>query len=75
MGEVELDKSAQQLIIHSVFFFYGDAATAELSHQIADDIQTHWNEPAMDILIKGDSYRVRFNIQGFYEPELAPETV
>lgn len=75
MGEVELNKSSQQIIIHSVFYFYGDAATAVLSNQIAEDIQTHWNEPAMDIIIKGHSYHVRFNIQGIYEPELAPETV
>jgi hypothetical protein len=75
MGEVELNKSSQQIIIHSVFYFYGDAATAVLSNQIAEDIQTHWNEPVMDIVIKGLSYHVRFNIQGIYEPELAPEIV
>jgi len=75
MGEVELDKSSQQIIIHSVFFFYGDAVTAELSLQIAEDIQSHWNEPQTNVIIKGETYHVRFNIQGIYEPELAPETV
>ena len=46
MGEAELNTIANQLIIHSVFFFYGDAATSELSWKIANDISSHWNEPA-----------------------------
>ena len=75
MGEAELDKSLQQIIIHSVFYFYGDAATAELSQQIAEDIQTHWNEPGTNVLRTSHTYQIRFNIQGFYEPTLAPETV
>jgi len=75
MGEAELNKLSQEIIIHSVFFFYGDAATAKLSQEIATDIQTHWNEPGSSVLIKSHHYQVRFNILGIYEPGLAPETV
>ena len=38
MGEVELIRGANQLIIHSVIFFYGEAANDALSLQIAGDI-------------------------------------
>lgn len=75
MGEAELDKPSHQLTIHSVFYFYGDAATAELATQIAADISAHWNEPAGRTRIRWQWYDVRFHIEGIYEPGLTPETV
>ena len=75
MGEAELIPHADHLKIHSVFFFYGDAASKELSIQIADDISNHWNEPKAKIKIRHDWLEVRFHIEGFYEPDLLPETV
>lgn len=75
MGEAELHTITQQLVIHSVFFFYGDAATRDLSIQIANDIGNHWNEPKAKIKIGGNLYDVRFEIDGIYEPGLDPEKV
>jgi len=75
MGEAELYKITHQLIIHSVIFFYGDAANKELSWQIANDIGKHWNEPQAQIKIGGDLYTVQFEIDGIYEPDLNPEKV
>lgn len=75
MGEAELFTNTNQLIIHSDFFFYGDAASTELSWKIANDISAHWNEPAARVKIGGDWYNVQFEIHGFYEPNLAPEKV
>lgn len=73
MGEAELHTN--QLIIHSVIVIYGDAATKELSIQIANDIGKHWNEPNASVKINGDMYNVRFEIDGVYEPNLDPEKV
>ena len=75
MGEAELNKSARTLIIHSVFYFYGEAASQELSLKIANDIAACWNEPQAIAKIKQESYTVRFNIQGIYAPGLPPEKV
>jgi hypothetical protein len=75
MGEAEHIKQTHQLIIHSDFYFYGDAASAELSAQIAKDIGHHWNEPEAKVKYSGDWLDVRFDIQGFYMPDLEPETV
>lgn len=75
MGEAELHIDTNQLVIHSVFFFYGDAATKELSWQIANDIDKHWNEPQASIRIGSHLYRVLFDIDGIYEPDLDPEKV
>lgn len=75
MGEAELHTISHKLIIHSVFFFYGDAATQDLSWKIANDISTHWNEPKATIKLKSDWFDVQFDIDGIYEPDLDPEKV
>jgi hypothetical protein len=75
MGEAELNRSSLELIIHSVFYFYGEAASPELSIKIADDISHCWNEPQATVHIKQQDYRVRFQIDGIYAPDLNPEKV
>lgn len=75
MGEAELNKSSGELIIHSVFYFYGNAASQELSIKIADDISRCWNEPRATVRIRQQDYTVRFNIEGIYAPDLPPEKV
>lgn len=75
MGEAELNKTAGELVIYSIFYFYGDSTTPELATQIASDIQSHWNESHGSVIIRKHSYSVRFNIQGFSDPGLKPETV
>ncbi|NII23487.1 peptidase M10 [Pseudoflavitalea sp. X16] len=75
MGEAQLDKSSLQLTIHSVFYFYGDAASLELSIRIADDISACWNEPKAPVNIKRELYTVQFNVEGIYAPDLDPEKV
>ncbi|AXY77701.1 peptidase M10 [Paraflavitalea soli] len=75
MGEAELNRSSSELIIHSVFYFYGEAASPELSIKIADDISQCWNEPQAIIHLKHQDYRIRFQIEGIYAPDLDPEKV
>src|ERR1700730_17604881 len=75
MGEAELHKPSHQLTIHSLFYFYGDASSKELSAQIADDISSHWNEPKGKAKIKGEWYDIKFNIEGICDPDLSPEIV
>lgn len=75
MGEAELHKASGQLVIRSVFYFYGDAASPSLAEKVASDIQTHWNEPQSSVEIKRNRYRVIFDIKGYHDPLLQPETV
>ncbi len=72
MGQAELIPQQQLLLIHSIFFFYGNAATEALSRQVAKDIQQHWNEGDSFATIKRNSYKVQFHIEGFYRAALAP---
>ena len=75
MGEAELFRQTHQLIIRSVFLFYGDAASASIAEQIAADISLHWNEPNATVKIKNDWYSINFEISGTSQPDLNPESV
>lgn len=75
MGIVEIDQQAKQFIIHSVFFFYGNAAGDSLSEQVANDITVQWNAPAAHIVWNKTSYRVLFNCRGIYAPQLTRSMV
>ena len=75
MGEAELLINKQQLIIHSVLFFYGDAANDELSAQIAKDIADHWNEAKGKVKIKKTWCDIRFDTKGIWSKELTPSMV
>ncbi len=75
MGEVELHPHKKQLIIHSVLFFYGDAANDDLSKQIAEDIQQHWNEAEGNVKINNRLHNVFFDIEGIWSKSLSPEMI
>ena len=75
MGEVEINFNTQQLNIHSILFFYGDAANDALSTAVAKDIANHWNEAHGFVQIKNKLFDVHFNIEGVWAKNLIPETV
>ena len=75
MGEVELILHRNQLIIHSVLFFYGDAANDDLSKQIAADIADHWNAADAFTVVRNTRYKVLFNIEGIWSKNLTPEMI
>ena len=75
MGEAEIIIAKQQIVIHSDFYFYGDAANDALSFQIAQDIATHWNEAKGKVVLKNSLYEVIFSITGHWAENLTPEMV
>jgi len=80
MGETELQKSNNKLIIHASIIIYGDAANDALAVQIAKDIEDHWNEANGKVQIREGwftkkTYPVIFNIAGRYEQLLTPPIV
>lgn len=75
MGEVTIIEEDLQVIIRSVFHFYGNAADKEISKTIAADIAAQWNEPAATILLRKKWYAIRFIIEGYYRPDLIPKEV
>lgn len=75
MGEVEIRPIQNQLIIHSVLFFYGDAANDDLSKQIAADIAYHWNAADAFTFVRNIRYKILFNIEGIWSRNLTPEMI
>jgi hypothetical protein len=75
MGEVEIRQDDHRLIIHSLFIFYGDAATEELSQQIAADVSAHWNESHSSVLINKQKLHVHFDIKAKCDRYLTQLTV
>lgn len=75
MGEAELIPHKKLLIIHSTFFFYGNAASETLSKKVATDIQQHWNEGECYVTINHNRYKIQFHIEGLYAKDLTPLVV
>lgn len=75
MALAQLIKPSRQLIIHSHFVLYGDAADATIAKNIGDHIACHWNEPNASIQYKHDWYKLLFDIKAVYNPQLKPEEV
>ena len=75
MGVAELDDEINVLKLRAIIYFYGNAANAEISVQIAKDIEDHWNEPEATVLIQRNMYRVIFDIRGIYDAALLPSMV
>jgi hypothetical protein len=75
MGEVELRRVENLLIIRSVFYFYGNGASDDLSRQIANDISQQWNEPEATVILRNRMYQVVFIIEGIFERFLLPENI
>ena len=75
MGEAEWIKSESLICIHSDFYFYGDAASSVLAESIAADMADHWNGPEALVILKNIPHRVEFRIRGYFEKDLAPESV
>ncbi len=75
MGEAELLTVNNQLIIHSVLFFYGDAANEALSVQVAKDVSDHWNETNGRVQVKKNWFHLYFDIIGRWHASLTPEAI
>ena len=75
MGEVEIISGKELLVIHASLFFYGRAATDNLSRQIAEDIAQHWNQPESRVKIRQQLYQVHFDLEGIFAPWLTPPMV
>lgn len=75
MGEAELTKHSNQLIVHASIIIYGDAASDDIAKFIAADIAHFWNAANGKTTIKKQMVDVRFNIEGTWDKQLIPETI
>ena len=71
MGSAEINTSAGELWIRSHIITYGNAANADITEMIRDEIETMWNEPKGIINFEGFSFAVRFQITASFQPAIA----
>lgn len=69
MGSVELEK--QLFIIRSHIITYGNAASADITESIRDEIETMWNEPGGSSMVNGSEFNVIFRITASFQPGIA----
>jgi len=70
MGEAELIKEKNQLIIHAVICCYGEAANDDIAKFIAADIAQFWNAAEGKVNYRNQTVEVRFEIEGIYKSDL-----
>ena len=75
MGEAIIIEKEQEIVVRSIFHFYGNAADEAIARLIAQDIALQWNEPRVTIRLRKNDYAIRFEIEGRYRPDLKPEEV
>ena len=72
MGTAELDIHHRQIIIYSNIITYGNAASAEITESIREEIETMWNEPQASLQFDSVWLVVRFKIHAWYNPSITP---
>ena len=72
MGEVEIDISSHQVCIRSTIITYGNYADENISKDIAEEIETMWNEPGAVIPVQKNNLRVVFRVNWKYNPHITP---
>jgi hypothetical protein len=68
MGSAEIED--RQLVICSHIITYGNAATAELTEMMREEIETMWNEPEGVLQLDGFLFRIVFRINSSCQPGL-----
>ncbi len=60
------------ITITSHIVTYGNAANPEITELIRDEIESMWNEPQAEIILKNTALKIRFLITAEHTPSLTP---
>jgi len=75
MGTLEVDIYRKTILIASNIICYGNAADYAISRQIADEIETLWNEPSGQVIVHHTRYTVQFKITAQYNSLISESSV
>jgi hypothetical protein len=67
---VQKSNRKKTITINCLVLIYGNAATQKIAQQIAKNIAWHWNYPKAKVKIRGNLFKVIFNIKGQYFPSV-----
>lgn len=74
MGTIEVESSSEA-VLRAEIILYGSAATEQLAHQLADEIQRMWTVARGKILLDNRLYYLNFLINGRFDSTLKPDEV
>ncbi len=72
MVSIQLETHTRQIILQACIITYGNASSEILTRQIAEEIESMWNEPMGSAMIRQSIYAIRFRITHRWMPELEP---
>lgn len=75
MGIVELDSNNKEIVIYSNILLYGNSISEEIRKNIAEEIESMWNEPKGTVVLEKNNYQVRFTIDCWLFPNLTANDI
>ncbi len=75
MGSIEIDTSSGIIRIISHIICYGNAADYDITKQIAEEIESMWNEPNGEVILDGSRFITRFNITAQYNSLISAQSI
>lgn len=75
MVRVTVDAVRHALLLEAVVVTYGNASDPAITRQVAEEIESMWNEPGASVLIQRVPYTVRFRVEHRWMPGIEPETI
>lgn len=75
MCEAELILGENVVLLQAHIYLYGKAANAGLAILVAKNIEEYWNAPQGSLRIRQNMYAVRFQISGYFFPDITPSIV
>jgi hypothetical protein len=75
MGEVELDILNRKIILYAEIITYGNAADAQVTERIREEIENMWNEPMAVLPLNKMAFRIQFQIRSSCIPGIDPMDV
>jgi hypothetical protein len=75
MVRVLLDNARRQVLLEAMIITYGHAADADITGQIAEEIEIMWNEAAGSVVLEQVLFPVRFRVESSCQPGIDPYEV
>ncbi|MBS1737793.1 MAG: peptidase M10 [Bacteroidetes bacterium] len=75
MCEAELILGENVVLLQAHIYLYGKAANAGLAILVAKNIEDYWNAPQGRASIGKNLFSVRFQMQGFFFPDITPSII
>jgi hypothetical protein len=71
MGQVEINDIDKTITVSSHLITYGTEANEELTERIRKEIEIMWNEPAANLSLNDESYKLTFVITAETKPQIS----